>query len=86
MRGEIASFLDWHNEHRPHTFLAGRTPNEVYHQRFPAHRRPRFEPRCWPSANRWALTRGKPAARLELKVEFHRRHRHLPLVSPKQVA
>jgi transposase InsO family protein len=90
MRRDIASFLVWYNEQRPHTFLSGRTPNEAYLRKFPTHRRPRFEPRCWPRGSPCsrprALTRGKPAARLELIIELHRGHRHLPLVSLKRAA
>ena len=32
---EMLSYADWHNEHRPHTTLEGRTPNEVYFGRHP---------------------------------------------------
>jgi hypothetical protein len=46
---ELFLMLDWYNQHRPHSTLAGKTPDEIYFQRFPANRRPRFEPRsCWP--------------------------------------
>ena len=30
MRREVATYLRWHEEHRPHQGLAGRTPKEVY--------------------------------------------------------
>jgi len=54
-RAELASFIEWFNEHRPHTFLDGRTPNEAYHKRHPKCCHPRFEPRArWP--------RGSPCA------------------------
>ena len=42
-RREVQLTIDWYNEHRPHTTLHGRTPNEVYLKRFPANRTPRFE-------------------------------------------
>ena len=44
-RRELAAIVEWYNEYRPHSWLGGRTPNEVYHGRYPANRRPRFEPR-----------------------------------------
>ena len=44
-RSELIFFVGWFNEHRPHTWLDGRTPNEVYFGRRPANRRPRIEPR-----------------------------------------
>ena len=66
-RRELAQIVLWYNEHRPHSGLGGRTPEEVYFRRFPASRRPRYEPReRWPRgspcAGPWALVRGKPAA------------------------
>ena len=30
LRRELVTIFDWYNEHRPHTGLAGKTPNEVY--------------------------------------------------------
>ena len=35
--------VQWYNEHRAHTTLDGRTPNEIYFHRFPANRKPRFD-------------------------------------------
>ena len=90
-RQELSLIADCYNEHRPHETLSGRTPNEVYHRRFPANRRPRHEPRQrWPRgsacAKPWALTRGRPGARLRLEVLFHAGRRHLPIVTLKRVA
>jgi transposase InsO family protein len=90
-RREVAATLGWYNEHRPHTKLGGRTPNEVYFQRHPANRRPRFEtrnrwPRGSPCAAPWALARAKPGARVELDVEFQDGRRHLPVVRLRRVA
>ena len=48
-RQELVRFTTWYNEHRPHTTLGGRTPEEVYSHQRPANRSPRFEPRAfWP--------------------------------------
>ncbi len=40
---ELELFFDWYNDHRPHTTLEVRTPNEVYHDLAPACEQPRFE-------------------------------------------
>jgi hypothetical protein len=90
-REELSLLTDWYNEHRPHMILAGRTPDEVYHNRFPANRKPRYEPRSrWPRgspcANPWALTRGRPGARLELDLTFLEGRKHLPIVALKRAA
>ena len=90
-RRELGDFADWFNELRPHTSLASRTPNEVYQPRFPAVRRPRYEPRrAWPRgspcARPWALARHNPGALLELEIAFHAGRRQLPIVTLKRVA
>ena len=88
---ELTTITEWYNQSRPHTWLAGKTPDEAYHGTFPANRRPRFEPRSrWPRgspcANPWALVRGSPGAKLTLEVSYHRGRRHLPIVRLKRVA
>ncbi len=88
---ELSAIVEWHNEHRPHSWLGGRTPNEVYFGRFPANRRPRLEPRSrWPRgshcARPWALVRGSPGARLTVEVSFHNGKRHLPVVKVRRAA
>jgi transposase InsO family protein len=85
-RAELALFAEWFNEQRPHAFLNGRTPNEVYHDRHPRCRHPRFEPRArWPRGSPCAAPRvpvkGKPGVRLVLHVEHHGGRRHLPIVT-----
>ena len=88
---ELTATVEWYNQARPHTWLGGRTPNEVYSAVFPANRRPRFEvrsrwPRGSPCAKPWALVRGSPGAKLTLDVSFHRSRRHLPIITLKRVA
>ena len=83
---ELDAIKVWYNANRPHTWLGGRTPDEVYYGRFAANRKPRFEPRSrWargsPCAKPWALIKGKPGAHVELKVTFFRGRKHLPLVA-----
>jgi putative transposase len=88
---ELTAIADWYNACRPHTRLGGKTPDELYHGRFPANRKPRFEPRsCWPRgspcAKPWALVRGSPGAKLTLEVSFHAGRKHLPIVTLKRAA
>ena len=90
-RGEIISFFDWYNAYRPHTTLGGKTPNEVYHHRYPDNRRPRIEPReHWPRGSPCAkpqtLVAGKPGQRFEMIISFHEKRRHLPVVKLQRVA
>ena len=85
-RRELLSFIDWFNEHRPHTTLGGRTPNEVYFSQRPANRRPRIEPRSrWrrgsPCARPRTLVAGQPGDRFQMRVEFHAGRPHLPTVT-----
>ena len=90
-RREVALVLGWYNEHRPHATLGGRTPDEVYFRRFPANRKPRFQPRYrWPRGSPcawpWALLKGKPGAWVELEVEFLAGRKHLPIVKLRRAA
>ena len=82
LRRELNSFFTWYNEHRPHTALEGRTPNEVYFRVHPANRRPQFEPR----AELPVPVAGRCAKRFMLRVDFQDGRRHLPIVSLKRVA
>ena len=82
---ELLCFRDGYNESRPHMTLGGKTPNEVYDERFPANRKPRIEPRPrWPRgspcAQPWALVGGKPGQRFDTTVSFHNKRRYLPIV------
>ena len=67
MRAQLRAYADWYNRFRPHTCLAGRTPEERYRRIASACRRPRFEPRPrWPvssgCASPPAKVRGQPGA------------------------
>ena len=88
---ELDAIAEWYNDIAPHTWLGGQTPNEVYHGRYPANRKPRFEPRSrWPRgspcAKPWALVRGSPGAKLTLEVSFHAGRKHLPIVKLHRAA
>ena len=90
-RTELTSFFAWYNEHRPHTTLQGKTPNEVYFRLRSANQRPRIEPRKrWPRpspcANPCTLIAGQPGDRFTLQVDFYVARRHLPIVLLKRAA
>jgi Integrase core domain len=77
--------LGWYNEHRPHTTLQGRTPNEAYFHRRPAHRRPRWEPRPrWPRgapcARPQVLVAGQPGRSFALEVQVLGGDRSMPVL------
>jgi transposase InsO family protein len=90
-RNELKPFIDWYNEHRPHSALDGCTPYEVYHSLPPANRQPRCEPRPrWPRKSRCAkpqtLVAGKPGDEFTLKIDFVNGRKHLPIVTLKRAA
>jgi hypothetical protein len=90
-RRELTFYLAWYNEHRPHTTLHGKTPNEAYFSLRPANRRPRIEPRNrWPRSAPCAAPRtliaGRPGDRFTLQVDFRDGRKHLPFVSLRRVA
>ena len=85
MREEVVCHLGWHNEHRPHEYLDGRTPNEVYYGHRAASLAARYEPRpAWPvkasCARPRVPIRGKPGQMLRLVVEYQAGRKHLPIV------
>lgn len=82
---EIAIVVDWYNQHRPHTTLGGKTPDEVYFERLPSIRKPRLEPRPhWPRgspcAKPQALVAGRPGAGFDIDVAYFHGYTHLPIV------
>ena len=88
---ELDVFKLWYNTDRPHTTLNGATPDEIYYNRRPACRAPRFEPRAaWPRASPCAkprtLVKGQPGAHLRLDVHFVAGRRHLPRVTLTRAA
>jgi len=91
MRRELGHYATWYNEHRPHTYLEGRTPREVYDGLSPANSKPRYEPRPnWPRGSPCSSPqtriRGKPGARLVLRISFYEGRRNLPVIELKRVA
>ena len=91
MRNELGAYFTWYDEFRPHQALSGMTPNEVYFDRYPANRWPRYEPRPhWPaktpSAKPDVPLSGKPGAQLEAVVYSFSGRQHLPVITLKKVA
>ena len=91
MRRELGLYLDWFNRHRPHEYLLGRTPNEVYHALPAANEAPRIEPRPhWPRgapcAAPAAPVAGKVGRKVELVVSYHAGRKYLPVIRLKRVA
>ncbi len=90
-RSELLLYVDWFNDHRPHTSLHGRTPNEVYFGRRPTNQRPRIEPRAhWPRPSPCArprtLVAGELGNRFTLNVEQFQGRRHLRIVTLRRAA
>ena len=91
MRRETAFYVTWHNKHRPHQALGGKTPNELFRGLEPANKTPRLEPRKkWPKKSRCASpqapVQGMPGIRFELQVSFLGGRKHLPIVELKKIA
>ena len=90
-RRELMWYVEWFNPDRPHSALAGKTPQEVYHDLVSARERPRYEPRArWPRSASCAspLTpvAGHRGAPIRLDVRYHRGRKHLPIVDLKLAA
>ncbi len=91
MGAELDIYVRWHNELRPHTYLGGRTPDEVYFEREPANEAPRLEPRLKYPRDAWCASpqtsvRGRRGVRLELEVSHLEGKRHLPLAAVRPAA
>jgi hypothetical protein len=81
MRREIRLFTAWYNTERPHTALAGRTPQEVWSDR--ARRRRRLEPRTkWPHRQR----RRSRGDKFTLGLSYIEGRKHLPVVELRSAA
>lgn len=85
MTDELALFVDWYNEMRPHRGLRGDTPNEVYFGRPRARAAPRFEVRG-PYPARDVELRAEAGTVVELHVERFRGREHLPVIELRRAA
>jgi hypothetical protein len=91
MRRELLSLVDRYNEHRPHTTLQGRTPNEAYLRKSHGNRRPRIEPRPhWPRGSPCALPKvlvaGQPGDQFDFELAHFDGRTHLPIVTVRRRA
>ncbi|MBU0753987.1 MAG: DDE-type integrase/transposase/recombinase [Planctomycetes bacterium] len=91
LRQEIVCYIGWYNQHRPHSGLQGRTPDEVYKGKLPANQQPRFEPRHrWPRGSPCASPqtkiKGKTGVKMELVIGHYKGRKHLPVIELKRVA
>jgi putative transposase len=91
LRRELALYVGWYNGQRPHDALDGATPDEIYFDRMPACRKPRFEPRrSWPRGSPCAgpktAIRGRRGRGLDLEVSYLAGRKHLPIVELKRAA
>jgi putative transposase len=91
MRLEVSLYAGWYNEHRPHEWLEGKTPGEVYNGLFPRNANPRFEPRRkWPPESRCAtpqtIVDGKRGVQLNLIIGYLEGRKHLPVIDLRKAA
>mgnify|MGYP001551965764 CR=1 FL=1 len=88
---ELAAIVTWHNEHRPHETLGGRTPDEVSFSHAPANEQPRFEtrlrwPRGSPCAEPQAELKGQPGDPIIIEIDCVANRRHLPVTRARHAA
>lgn len=81
MRRELTAFCTWYNEHRPHTTLEGRTPDEIATGRLRQVRR--IEPRPYWRHRSHGCDRGDG---LTLDVSYVDGRKHLPVVELRRAA
>jgi len=82
---ELAIFVEWYNEHRPHRGLGGATPNEICFGRPRARDAPRFEVRGrYPTRD--VELRAEAGTVIELDVERYRGRTHLPVIEIRPAA
>jgi hypothetical protein len=82
MRRELSYYVSWYIQFRPHSFLKGKTPQEVYKDLVPADAKSRFEPRSrWPRGSPCAspqtMIKGKQGSKPLLVIGFFEGRNHL---------
>jgi putative transposase len=87
---ETKLFFDWYNEHRPHTTLNGKTPNEVYYHRHAANAKPRIETRpkvkySTPCTKPRMCIGGKAGTKIKLRLEFLEGRLYLPIIHIERI-
>ena len=91
MRLELSCYISWYNQFRPHSFLEGKTPQEVYEDLAPANSKARYEPRSrWPRGSPCAapqtMIKGRRGSKLVLVIGYFEGRKHLPVIELKRVA
>jgi len=91
MRLELSYYVNWYNDFRPHSYIDGKTPKELFEDLVPANSKPRYEPRSrWPRGSSCAAPqakiKGNPGAEFVLIIGFLEGRRHLPMIELKRVA
>jgi len=72
MRKELAVYVTWYNEYRPHLSLSGRTPQEVHQNS--------------PPAPALRLKRNCDLPEFRIQVSYFEGRRHLPVVEFRRAA
>jgi len=72
MRYELALFFTWYNEYRPHEYLKGKTPQEVYSNS--------------PPTKMIEFEKGSDIPEMELRLSFLEGRKHLPIIEFKKAA
>jgi len=72
MRNEVAIFITWYNEFRPHQYLKARTPEEVYAQS--------------PPIKKTVVTSNSKLPELKLHISYFEGRKHLPVIELKRAA
>ncbi len=81
---EVAAYVGWYVEHRPHETLGGATPGEVLRGELPAAGLPRIVLRA--RGDPESALRRRVIGRLELVVTAHEGRARLPVVELREVA
>ncbi len=87
---ETELFFDWHNSHRPHMSLGGKTPNEAYFGLHAANAKPRIETRplakhSTPCAKPRMCIAGKSGTKIRMRLEFLEGRLHLPIPKVERI-
>jgi putative transposase len=72
MRRELALYFTWYNEFRPHEYLDGRTPLEVYNHS--------------PPKECFKLIHASEVPEMKLKISYLEGRKHLPVIELKKAA
>ena len=72
MRFELALYFTWYNEYRPHEYLSGQTPIEVYNHS--------------PPKECLKLIHASEVPEMKLQISYFEGRKHLSVIELKKVA